>query len=87
MAIQQRTFPGIEGPDFVRSSELEAVGETVLELHGAVGSRLHDIAELVAESELRILWLLNEKPWNDEAEDDQEPEIAGHEGPHSDLPF
>jgi hypothetical protein len=31
----------------------------------------------IRDGELSILWLLNEKPWNDEAEDDQEPEVAG----------
>lgn len=76
MAVQQPAFPELEGPDFVRSSEVEAVGAKVLELHGGVGAPLHEVAVLVGEQELRILWLLNEKPFTD-AEDDQQPEIAG----------
>jgi hypothetical protein len=79
MAVQAKAFENLEGPEFVRSSDVEAVGEKVLELHGAIGGvpRLHPIAEAVRDGELSILWLLNEKPWNDEAEDDQEPEVAG----------
>lgn len=79
MAVQAHAFPEIEGPEFVRSSEVEAVAEKVLELHGGVGGvpRVHPIAEAVRDGELRIMWLLNEKPFNDEVEDDQEPEIAG----------
>jgi len=78
-APQQAAFPEIDGPDFVRSSEVEAVAEKVLELHGAIGGvpRLHPIAEAIRDQELRIMWLLNEKPFNDEVEDDQEPEVAG----------
>lgn len=72
-------FPEGDGPDFLRSSEVEAVAEKVLEIHGGIGGvpRLHPIAEAVRNEELRIMWLLNEKPFNDEIEDDQEPEIAG----------
>lgn len=79
MAIQEHAFPEIEGPDFVRSSEVEAVAEKVLELHGGIGgvARLHPVAEAIRQEELRIMWLFNEKPFNDEVEDDQEPEIAG----------
>lgn len=79
MAVQAHTFPEIEGPDFVRSSEVEAVAEKVIELHGGVGGvgRIREVAEAIAEGELRIMWLLNEKPFNEDTEDDQEPEIAG----------
>lgn len=79
MAQQQHAFPEIEGPEFVRSSEVEAVAEKVLELHGGVGGvpRLHPIAEAVRDGDLAIMWLLNEKPFNEDTEDDQEPEIAG----------
>jgi hypothetical protein len=79
MATQPKIFEGLDGPDFVRSSELEEVGEKVLELHGGIGGvpRLFPVAEAIRDDGLSILWLMNEKPWNDEAEDDQEPEIAG----------
>src|SRR6185369_1918645 len=79
MATQPKIFEDLEGPEFVRSSEVEAVAEKVLELHGGIGgvARLHPIAEAIRDDELSILWLFNEKPWNDEAEDDQEPEVAG----------
>jgi hypothetical protein len=79
MAVQQHAFPEIEGPDFVRSSDVEAVAEKVLELHGGVGGvgRIREVAEAIRDQELRIMWLLNEKPFNEDTEDDQEPEIAG----------
>lgn len=79
MAVQPKIFEDLEGPDFVRSSDVEAVGEKVLDLHGGIGgvARLHPIAEAIRDGELSILWLMNEKPFNDETEDDQEPEIAG----------
>ena len=79
MAVQARAFPEIEGPDFVRSSEVEKVAEKVLGLHGGIGGvvRLFPIAEAIRDGELKILWLLNTKPFNDQSEDDQEPEIAG----------
>jgi hypothetical protein len=79
MAVQARAFPEIEGPDFVRSDELAKVGAEVVEAHGHVGGvgRIHPIAEAIRDGELKILWLLNTKPFNDQAEDDQEPEIAG----------
>lgn len=79
MAVQPKIFEDLEGPDFVRSSDVEAVGEKVLDLHGGIGgvARLYPIAEAIRDGELSILWLMNEKPFNDETEDDQEPEIAG----------
>lgn len=79
MAVQVRAFPEIDGPDFVQSDEVKAVGQQVLDLHGGIGGvpRLHPIAEAIRGGELQILWLFNEKPFNDETEDDQEPEIAG----------
>jgi hypothetical protein len=79
MSTQPKIFEDLEGPDFVRSSDVEAVAEKVLELHGAIGGviPLHPIAEAIRDGELSILWLLNEKPWNDEVEDDQQPEVAG----------
>lgn len=79
MATQIKTFEGLDGPDFVRSSEVEAVGDDVLGRHGMIGgvAHLHPVAEAVREGELSILWLMNEKPWNNQTEDDQQPEIAG----------
>ena len=79
MALQQRAFPEIEGPDFVKSDELAKVGAAVVEAHGGIGGvgRIHPIAEAIRDGELKILWLLNTKPFNDQTEDDQEPEIAG----------
>lgn len=79
MAVQQRAFPEIEGPDFVKSDEVGAVGQEVVEAHGHIGGvgRIHPIAEAIRDGELKILWLLNTKPFNDQSEDDQETEIAG----------
>lgn len=79
MAVQQRAFPEIEGPDFVKSDEVAEVADDVLAAHGGIGGvgRLHAIAEAIEQGELKILWLLNTKPFNDQSEDDQEPEIAG----------
>jgi hypothetical protein len=79
MATQPAMFPEIESPDFARSDEVRLVGEKVLDLHGSIGgvARLHPIAEAVREGELRILWLMNEKPFNPETDDADEPEVAG----------
>ena len=79
MAVQQRAFPEIEGPEFVRSDDVAKVAADVLLAHGGIGGigRLHPIAGAIRDGELKILWLLNTKAWNDESEADQEPEIAG----------
>lgn len=79
MTTQPVMFPELESPDFVRSDELAKVGADVLRLHGGVLGvpRLHSVAEAVREDELTILWLLNTKPWNDETDDENEPEVAG----------
>ena len=79
MAVQQSAFPELTGPDFTASDEVRAVGVDVLRLHGGVGgvARLHPIAEAVRDDELAILWLLNSKPFNEDTEDDDEPEVAG----------
>lgn len=79
MAVQPAMFPEIDGPDFIRSDEVKAVGLEVLDMHGGIGGvpRLHPIAEAIRDGDLRIMWLFNEKPFNEETEDDQEPEIAG----------
>lgn len=72
MALQPSMFPEIEGPDFVRSAEVADVGATVLRLHGVIGGvpRLHPIAEAVDQEELRILWLMNEKPFDEDTEEE-----------------
>jgi hypothetical protein len=79
MAVQQHAFPEIEGPDFVKSEEVAEVGRVVLDLHGGIGGvgRIHPIAEAVRDGELSILWLLNQKPFNPETDDEDEPEVAG----------
>ena len=79
MAVQQRAFPEIEGPDFVKSDDVAQVADDVVKAHGHIGGvgRIHPIAEAIRDGELKILWLLNTKPFNDQSEDDQEPEIAG----------
>lgn len=63
-ALQPVMFPDIEGPDFVRSEDVVAIAERVLERHGRVGAvgRLHPVAEAIRDEELHVLYLRNEKP-------------------------
>lgn len=71
MALQPSMFPEIDGPEFVRSDEVREVGETVLDLHGGSGgvAPLYPIAQAIRDGELRILWLMNEKPYKDDEEE------------------
>jgi hypothetical protein len=57
MAVQQRAFPEIEGPDFVKSDEVAQVADDVVRAHGGIGGvgRLHSIAEAIREGELKTL--------------------------------
>jgi len=78
MALQPVMFPEIEGPDFVRSTEVAGVAEDVLRIHGKVGGigRLHPVARAVAADEIHVLWLLNAKPF-DPAKDEEGHDTAG----------
>lgn len=78
MALQPAMFPDLEGPDFVHSQEVERVGQTVLALHGKVGgvARLHPVARAIYDEEVRVLWLLNCKPFDPE-KDEEGHDTAG----------
>jgi len=54
MALQPVMFPEIEGPDFVRSTEVAGVAEDVLRIPGKVGGigRLHPVARAIADEEI-----------------------------------
>jgi len=78
MALQPVMFPEIEGPDFVRSTEVAGVAEDVLRIHGKVGGigRLHPVARAIADEEIHVLWLLNAKPFVPE-KDEEGHDTAG----------
>jgi len=78
MALQPVMFPEIEGPDFVRSSEVADVAEDVLRIHGKAGGigRLHPVARAIADEEIHVLWLLNAKPFDPE-KDEEGHDTAG----------
>lgn len=74
-ALQPVMFPDVEGPDFVRSTEVADVADTVLNKHGKVGGvgLLHATARAIADEEVHVLWLLNTKPF------DPEKDAEGHD--------
>ena len=74
--LQPSMFPDIEGPDFVKSSEVADVGETVVRIHGRGIGQLGPVAEAITEEEIHVLWLLNTKPFDPE-KDEEGHDAAG----------
>ena len=66
MALEPVLFPDLEGPDFVKSSEVERLAEQLLEEHGRAGgiSRLFEVRRAIRNDELAIAYLLNTKPFD-----------------------
>lgn len=71
MAVQQRAFPEIEGPDFVKSDEVADVAQDVLAEHGASAgvARLFETARAVGAGDLSIAYLFNAKVFDQRAEE------------------
>jgi hypothetical protein len=71
-------WPEIEGPEFVRSSDVAAVAEAVLSEHGKAGGvpRVFDTARAIRDGEIHVLWLLNDKPF-DELNEEKSHDAAG----------
>ena len=66
MSIAPTLFPEIEGPEFIEGPTLAAVAEEVLRRHGAAGGigRLFDVRRAIHDQLLRVLYLINTKPFN-----------------------
>lgn len=73
---QPRLFPEIESPDFIRDDAIAAVGQTVLSAHGKVGGPLFEVARAIRDDEVNVLWLRNDKPF-DELNEDLNHDAAG----------
>lgn len=76
MAMQTAAFPEIEGPDFIRDDAIASVGQTVLSAHGKVGGPLFEVAKALRDGEVYVLWLRNDKPF-DELNEDLNHDTAG----------
>lgn len=76
MATQPAMFPEIDGPDFLRDEAIQKVGEEVLWAHGKVGGPLFEVAEVIHNEDIRILWLRNDKPF-DPTKDEESHENVG----------
>lgn len=78
MAADPALFPDIAGPEFVRSEQVEAVARDVLSEHGKAGGvgRVYDTARAIRDGEIAVVWLLNEKPF-DELNEDKSHDAAG----------
>jgi hypothetical protein len=78
MPLNPVMFPEIEGPEFVRSSEMAELARDVLAEHGAMGgvADAYDTARAIADEEIHVLWLLNCKTF-DEATEERNHDAAG----------
>ena len=66
MAIEPVLFPDLEGPEFVRSSEVADVADLVLDRHGRAGGigALKATREALVDGAISIAYLLNTKPFD-----------------------
>lgn len=78
MAIAPVLFPEVEGPEFIEGPGLASVAEEVLHRHGAAGGigRLFNTRLAIRDEQIRVLYLINTKPFDPMKDDITHDAIA-----------